>query len=155
MTKVPFFSLISSDGKTVTPWDFEQKNNLVIFFAHGSRCRICSAKIEELAGHINDFEFYNSKVIAVVLDPEEVLRLMQQEKKLPLILLADPLSKTISKFNDLTDIGENRPTILVADKYGEVYSSYSPAQETDLPGHEEIIADLKLLEYRCPECGIS
>ena len=44
------------------------------------------------------------------------------------------------------------PSVVVADRWGEVAHVAHPSQVQDLPAPEELFEWVRYLEYRCPEC---
>ena len=44
------------------------------------------------------------------------------------------------------------PSVVVADRWGEVAHMAHPSRVGDLPAPEELVEWVRYLEYRCPEC---
>jgi len=149
---VPPFDLPSTTRKTISPWRYKQKKNLVIFFHHGGGCGFCRKKLVELAGIYNRLKDQEAEVLAVSLDSLEENGIVVRQLKLPFPMLSDPKGETVEQY---TSIEGNRllPGVFITDRYGGLFRQEVKEEATDLLDADEIVEWLKFIESQCPECS--
>jgi peroxiredoxin len=144
---LPGFRLRSVDGDVIGPEHFRGKKSVVLFlFDIG--CDECGGFLEEAADRYADYEEANAVIIVVGNAPEGDLRQIRDSLDLPFVLLSDPEGVVLNEYSG------GLPTLLVADRYGEIRIVGQLSDSGHLPDQNEILSQLQLIEIECPECGV-
>lgn len=149
---LPFFNLPSTRGKYVKPWDFKQRKNLVLYFFSDADCSECRQTLIGFSENYHDYRRLNAEVVAIATDSLDNLENLAGELGLSFLLLADTDGKATNLYTGLKP-GENKTvsSIFVADRFGSIEEEWIAKSEDQLPGQDELLATLQLLELRCPE----
>src|SRR5687768_13669270 len=81
---LPSFSLpgVNVPGH-VSPWDYKQHKNLVLFFFHDRECAPCLQLLRELAHGYEEYRQLNAEILAIVSSELQDLSQLQHELQLP------------------------------------------------------------------------
>lgn len=145
---IPAFQLQDSKGNMVSPSDFKDKKNLVIYFfdLHNSEDWEILAEIKQ---HYNDFESANAEVLAISGGPMEEIKECMQSLQLPFSVLCDCKEEAKCSYCVLES------TIFVADKFGELKLQEIVKEDNLDKILNSVQSQLELIELECPECGVS
>ena len=153
---IPNFRLsaVNRDGQ-VGPWDYKQHRNLVLVFFRSAECQECKQLFREIAAHYGEYEQKEAEVLAISTDELDRLRQLAQDLALPFPVLSDNDGK-------VTDLYLKHPeqiagnavdvAIVVADRWGAVFSTKSIKIDHDLPVEAEVREWLDFIELQCEEC---
>ena len=147
-------SAVNRDGQ-VGPWDYKQHRNLVLIFFRSAECQKCKQLLREIAEHYDDYEEKEAEVLAISTEEIGCLRQLAQDLALPFPVLCDSDGK-------VTDLYLKHPeqiagnavdvAIVVADRWGAVFSTKSIKIDHDLPVEAEVREWLEFIELQCEEC---
>jgi peroxiredoxin len=147
---VPAFSLPGADGMPHGPWDYKQRENLVILL-------LSSAGTSEARGVLNEFKRQyralreeECAVLAVTADTViEHLR-VQEELQLPFPLLADPQGTVLARYT-YWDVQAHvaLPGLVLTNRFGALYTQWIAEREAELPQIAVLLEDLQYLNNLC------
>jgi len=140
------FTLPDASGKQVHPWEYRQRNNLVLFFHHGADCPTCRSTLQDLAANLPALRAEQAVVLAIGPDQPPAAHHPAAELAVSQRLLCDPAGHTVLQH------GLAVPAIVVADRFGEIWAAWQGGDAHALPDSEEIVAWLEFIERQCPEC---
>jgi peroxiredoxin len=147
---IPAFTLPGADGMPHSPWDYKQREHLVLLFTRSTES---SETRGLLRAYAQDFRTLREETCAVLaISPDTVLVNLQTQEDLhlPFPLLADPRGDVISRYTIWNGAASvPLPSIVLADRYNALYEQWIAEQETDLPSIEEILASLRYLNKLC------
>ena len=153
---IPNFRLSAVNRKgQIGPWDYKQHRNLVLIFFRSAECRKCKQALREIAEHYGDYKEKEAEVLAISTDELDRLRQLAQDLALPFPVLSDSDGK-------VTDLYFKHPekvvkktsdvAIVVADRWGAIFSTKSIEIDHDLPVEAEVREWLEFIELQCEEC---
>ncbi|MDX9740459.1 MAG: hypothetical protein RBT81_04660 [Gammaproteobacteria bacterium] len=132
--ELPVLELRDRGGALVSTWRCKHEHPLVLVFAGTD-----DSMIEGFADRIDSYRSANARVLAVVhaREPGD-----GEPPGVPFPVLADDGAATRQYVGAA-------PATVVTDAYGVVEGVFSGT-----PDHERIIDLVRMLEMRCPECGV-
>jgi peroxiredoxin len=147
---IPAFTLPGADGMPHSPWDFKQREHLVLLFTRGTEASETRGLLRAYAQAYQTLREEECAMLAITPDTVIVNLQAQVSLNLPFPLLADPKGDVISRYtrwNSATR--EPSPCIMLADRYNAFYAQWIAEQEADWPPIEEIVASLRYLNKLC------
>jgi peroxiredoxin len=147
---VPAFSLPGADGMPHSPWDYKQRENLVIIL-------LTTNATSEARGLLKEFkqqyptlrEEYCAVLVITANTVIENLR-AQEELQLPFALLADPQGLVLKRYTHWDDVTRiARPGIVLANRYGALRAQWIATNEAELPPIETVLSDLQYINTLC------
>jgi peroxiredoxin len=142
-----FFSLPSVEGRIENLSQFRRQFNLVIFFHHDEiKCAACRLTLDELGDSIDRMEEEKGRVVAV--GPTRLVGEQQgrADSDRSILRLID------SDGHAAVEQGVTVPSLLITDRFGEVYAAWQGGSEHQLPRGEEVVSWLSFIETLCDEC---
>ena len=154
---IPAFTLPGADGMPHSPWDYKQREHLLLLLIRGSTTSETRGLLRAFARQYASFREEECAILAISLDTVIVNLGTQEELHLPFALLADPKGEVIGRFVEYTEEGRQTGTgqdssvvsIVLADRYGALYQQWVAEREADLPGIEELLETLRYLNKLC------
>jgi peroxiredoxin len=147
---IPAFTLPGADGMPHGPWDYKQRQHLILLFTRITSWNETRGLLRAFAKEYPSFREEECAILAI--SPGTVIANLhtQEELHLPYPLLADPEGEVISRYTrwDATT-GSLKPSILLADRYNALYQQWIADSEADLPPIEELLAALRYLNKLC------
>lgn len=143
------FTLPDSNGRAVSLWSYRQRANLVLFFHHGSRCPDCRTALRDLAENLAAFREEEALVLGIGADAPAPTRQLASAIACPFPLLSDPAGHAVAQQ------GLKVPSLVVADRYGEIWAAWDGGEQHHLPNPPEIARWLEFVELQCPECSVA
>jgi peroxiredoxin len=148
MQMLPAFTLPGPDGMPHSPWDYKQREHLVLLVTR-------SVKSSETRGLLRAFAdaylaFREEYCAILAISPNTVLANLEAQEKLhlPFPLLADPKGEVISRYTAWND-GTPTPCIVLADRYNEIRQVWATEREADLPAIEDLLEWLRYINRLC------
>ncbi len=147
---IPAFSLPGADGMPHSPWDYKQRENLVLLFSQSVTTSEGREILHAFAQRLQDFREEGCAILAITADTVLVNLEAQERLHLPFPLLADPKGGVITRYTKW-DSTQNKvwPCIVLANRYNALYQQWSAEQESNLPPLEELLDSLRYLNSLC------
>jgi len=136
-----FFALQSIDGKEVNLSDYRRHKNLVLFFHHGAACPICQKVLQQLTADPNAYR--QDRAVFVSISPDNPTSLGPESD---FVALRDVDNRALQQQ------GLVNPSVIVTDRYGEIFAVWDGGATHDLPCVEDITEWLTFIENLCVEC---
>ena len=147
---IPAFSLPGADGMPHSPWDYKQRENLVLLFLQSAVTSEGRGVLRTFAKHFQDFREEACAILAITADTVIANLDAQKALHLPFPLLADPQGSVMMRYTAWDGTQKNAsPCIVVANRYNAVYQHWLVEQESDLPSIEELLESLRYLNSLC------
>lgn len=147
---IPAFSLPGADGMPHSPWDYKQRQHLILLFLSSTSSSENRGLLRTFAKAYAAIREEQCSILAIA--PDKVLDnlLIQDELHLPYPLLADPKGEVFSQYSNLDEIsGTYKPCIVLADRYNALYQLWIAGSVTDLPPIDELLDSLQYLNKQC------
>ena len=150
---LPSFSLpgVNVPGH-VSPWDYKQHKNLVLFFFHDRECAPCLRLLRELAQGYEEYRRLNAEILAIVGGELQDLSKLQHGLQLPFPLLSDPGAAVFASYEEWSDGARPAFGVFIADRWGALFMKIVGSDAEQIPGDSEIRGWLSFIEIQCPEC---
>lgn len=150
---IPPFSLpgVNAPGN-ISPWDYKQHKNLVLFFFHDRECAPCLRLLRELASSYEEYRQLNAEILAVVGGGLLDLSELQRELQLPFPLLSDPGAAVFASYGGWGDVARPAHGVFIADRWGALFMKTVGSDTERFPSDSEIRGWLSFIEIQCPEC---
>src|SRR5438874_6190635 len=84
---IPAFTLPGSDGMPHSPWDYKQREHLILLFTSSVKTSEGRALLSTFADHYKDFREEACSILAITADPVIVGLQAQDDLSLPFPLL--------------------------------------------------------------------
>jgi peroxiredoxin len=147
---VPAFSLPGADGMPHSPWDYKQREHLVIILLTSFTTSEARGLLKEFKRAYRALREEECAVLALSTDTVVENLRTQEELHLPFPLLADPQGEVLKQYTywDREDRSA-RPCLVLADRYGALSAQWIAEHEATLPSLEELLKDLQYLNKLC------
>lgn len=147
------FSLSTLEGRKVQISSFRGRSNLVLIFIGKQIGKRERNYVNEITAHTSDLITEEARVF-VILRSHEDARSFHDANPVPLTLLIDEDGQAHRAVGAIETDGNPAPMVIVTDRYGEIFASYSTTSGEELPDSSEIIKWLFFINSQCPECGV-
>jgi peroxiredoxin len=147
---IPAFTLPGADGMPHSPWDYKQREHLVLLIIRSSLTGESRELLRDFAQRYAAFREEECAILAI--SPHTVITNLQTQEALhlPFALLADPTGEFISRYTHWdNDTRTCCPSILLADRYNALYRQWIAENEAHLPATEELLECLRYLNKLC------
>lgn len=147
---IPAFTLPGADGMPHSPWDYKQRQHLILLFVRSSVSIETRGLLRAFTKEYSVFKEEQCSILAISSDTVIANLQAQEDIHLPYPLLADPKGEVISRYTpwDTTTKTLN-PCIVLADRYNALYQKWIVTNEGDLPPIEELLDSLRYLNKLC------
>ena len=146
---IPAFSLPGTDGMPHSPWDYKQREHLLLIFCQGT-ARKGQDLLQTFAQHYRALREERCALLAITTDPVITNMQISEELHLPFPLLADVNRQIIQRYTHYDSHSTQfRPCIVLADRYNALYERWIELNEMVLPDPTEILASLQYLNNLC------
>ncbi|GCE25249.1 hypothetical protein KDA_07330 [Dictyobacter alpinus] len=147
---LPAFSLPGADGMPHSPWDYKQREHLVILFLTDVSSATERALLQDYARAYANFREEQCAVLAVTANAVLMNLQTQEELRLPFPLLSDVQGKVITRYTQWNATEHTLlPCIILADRYSALYRRWIAENISDLPGSQELLDSLQYLNKLC------
>lgn len=153
---IPAFTLPGADGMPHSPWDYKQREHLLLLFTRSSTTSETHGLLRAFAQRYANFREEECSILAISPDTVIVNLHAQEELHLPFALLADSKGEVIARYVEAWRAATRAPTdtklypsIVLADRYGALYQQWIAESEADLPAIEELLESLRYLNKLC------
>lgn len=145
---LPLFTLPGPDGMPYSPLAYKQREHLTILFLQNTSTPEVQELLRAYAAHYADFREEYCAILAVTTNTVIANLQAQETLRLPFPLLADPQGEVSRRYTSLPQ-DVPHPSVVLADRYGEVYQQWSAEQVSGLPPIAELLASLQYLNKLC------
>lgn len=147
---VPIFTLPGPDGVPHGPWDYKQREHLLLLFTRNATTSEGRGILRAFARQYRDFREETCSILAITADPVLVNVQVQETLHLPFPLLADPQGSVIARYTSWDSTQKSlAPSIVLADCYNALYKQWIAENETALPPITELLESLQYLNRLC------
>jgi len=147
---IPAFTLPGGDGMPHSPWDYKQREHLIVLFTPGVKTNEGRALLTTYAEHYKDFREEACSILAITADPVIASLQAQEDLCLPFPLLADPAGTVIARYTHWdTSTRTLTPSVVLANRYGALYMQWIAEDEAKLPPMTELLESLAYLNRLC------
>ena len=147
---VPAFVLPGADGMPHGPWDYKQREHLIIILlssAHASGAREVLSDFKRQYRALKEEE---CAVLALTADTVIEHLHVQEDLQLPFPLLADPQGTVIARYTPWdTHARKAWPSFVLANRYGALYAQWVAEHEAELPQIAVLLDDLQYMNKLC------
>ncbi len=147
---IPAFSLPGADGMPHSPWDYKQREHLVLLLIQSATTKEGQELLCMFAQHFQDFREEQCAILAITA--ETVIANLEAQKALhlPFSLLADPKGGVISRYTKW-DAAQKilTPNIILANRYNALHQQWIIEREEDMLPISDILASLHYLNSLC------
>ena len=141
---IPAFTLPGTDGMPHGPWDYKQREHLVVLF---TRSLTESELLRTFAAHYTAFREEYCAILGITAETVIANLQVQEQLHLPFPLLADPPGRIIQRYTAWEATSHTvKPCIILADRYNALYEQWSADSEADLPPVKELLETLPVHE---------
>jgi peroxiredoxin len=145
---IPAFSLPGPDGMPHSPWDYKQREHLILLFVQSAQEG--QDLLHTFARHYTEFRAEVCAILAITAEPVIKNLQAQEELRLPFPLLSDPQGNVIARYTYWNSTTHKlHPCIVLADRYGALYQQETAAHEAELPAITEWLESLQYLNKLC------
>jgi peroxiredoxin len=147
---IPAFSLPATDGMPHGPWDYKQREHLVVIVIRSATTDAERSLLRTFATHSTAFRTEYCAILAITADAVITNLQAQEQLRLPFPLLADPTGRIIQRYTDWDATTRAvKPALILADRYNALYAQWNAADEADLPSVKDILEHLQYMNTLC------
>lgn len=147
---IPAFQLPGADGMPHSPWNYKQREHLVLLFTRSTTTNEACNLLRTFAEHYSEFREEVCAILAITADPVIVNLEAQEALHLPFPLLSDPQGETIARYTHWDSTTKSlTPSIVLASRYGALYQQWIAHHESALPPITELLESLQYLNRLC------
>ncbi|GAC1422281.1 MAG: hypothetical protein PVS3B3_07340 [Ktedonobacteraceae bacterium] len=147
---MPAFRLPGADGMPHSPWDYKQRENLILLFLQSTTTSEGRGLLRTFAQHFQDFRGEDCAILAITADTVIGNLEIQEALRLPFPLLADPKGEVIARYTAWDPTQRNlMPCIVLANRYNAVDQQWLAEHESDLPSIDKLLESLRYLNSLC------
>lgn len=147
---IPAFTLPGADGMPHSPWDYKQRDHLLLLFMPGIAASEVRTLLRTYAQHYTKFREEECALLAITPDPVFSNLQAQEELRLPFSLLSDAQGKVIARYTQWdADAHTLSPCIVQADRYSALYQRWITNSITELPAIQDLLDNLQYLNKLC------
>lgn len=147
---IPAFSLPGADGMPHSPWDYKQRQHLILLFTHRTSSSETRGLLHSFAKEYSAFRVEECSMLAISPDTVFANLHTQEELRLPYPLLADPKGDVFSQYTFWDALSDSlNPCIVLADRYNALYQQWIAESEGGLPSIEQLLESLRYLNKQC------
>ena len=147
---IPAFTLPGADGMPHSPWDYKQREHLLLLFPSNGTTSEGHGLLRAFAYDYSRFREEQCALLAVTSNTVFANLETQDALHLPYALLADPDGKVITRYTTWDTQSHNvTPALILADRYGALYERWLVEQEAELPTITSLLDTLSYLNRLC------
>jgi peroxiredoxin len=147
---IPAFSLPGTDGVPHSPWDYKQRENLILLFTSSSTASEGRGLLRAFARQYSEFREELCSILAITADTVLVNLQTQEKLQLPFPLLSDPQGSVIARYTYWDGATKSlSPSIVLTNRYNALYKQWIATNEAELPPITELMESLQYLNLLC------
>jgi peroxiredoxin len=146
---IPAFSLPGPDGMPHSPWDYKQRQHLLLVFCHSATQQGRNV-LQTFAQQYRELREERCALLAITDHPVIINMQISAELHLPFPLLADVDRHVIQRYTyDDPYTTQFKPCTILADRYNALYERWIELDEKNVLLSTEIFASLHYLNNIC------
>lgn len=147
---IPAFELPDADGMPYSPWNYKQRQNLILLFTRDIMLGETRGLLRAFAQHYATFREEECALLAITPNPVIVNLGVQEELRLPFPVLGNPQGNVIARYTRWDRATQTLyPGIVLADRFNALYQQWTAETEAELPPIEELLTSLGYLNSLC------
>ncbi len=147
---IPAFTLPATDSMLHSPWDYKQREHLILLFTSSTATSEGRGILRAFAQEYRTFREEQCALLAITADPVIANLQAQEMLHFPFPLLSDPQGQVIAHYTRWDNaVRRLTPGIFLADRYNALYEQWITEREADLPSIAELVAILQYLNRLC------
>ena len=147
---IPTFTLPGTDGMPHSPWDYKQREHLLLLFINSTTTSEAHNLLSNYARHYAEFREEQCSLLVISLDPVLTNLQAQEELHIPFALLSDTCAITIARYTQWDPTTRTLlASMVLADRYNALYEQKVAASIDELPTIQDILASLRYLNILC------
>ncbi|MBV9711908.1 MAG: redoxin domain-containing protein [Ktedonobacteraceae bacterium] len=147
---IPAFTLPGTDGMPHGPWDYKQREHLILLFTSSATTGAEHELLQTFASHYTEFREEYCAILAITAEAVIANLQAQEQLHLPFPLLADPAGRVIQRYTGWEEATRAvKPSIVLADRYNALYEQWNAGDETEQPPVKELLECLQYLNKLC------
>jgi peroxiredoxin len=147
---IPMFTLPGTDGMPHSPWDYKQREHLLLLFITSTTTSEAHDLLNNYAQHYAEFREEQCSILVASLDPVLINLQTQEELHLPFALISDTSANTIVRYTQWEPtVRTLLPSMVLANRYNALYEQKIVASIAELPPIQDILASLRYLNLLC------
>ncbi len=147
---IPAFILPGTDGMPHSPWDYKQRENLVILITQSVKTNEGRELLRTFAEY---FQTLREEMCAVLaISPDTVIANLEAQEalRLPFPLLADPTGGVISYYTQWNTVQRTLTSgIILTNLYNALHQQWMLEHEGEAPPISELVDALHYLNNLC------
>jgi peroxiredoxin len=145
------FQLTSSEQKSILLSEYRGRSNMVLVLAGESEGVV--GFLAGLQEHQAELAENEARVLIILAGSQQHASDLKQSLHLNFEVLADKDGHVHRLLGATDPVGHICPAVFITDRFGEVFAAYSVGRDKLLPGSEEILSWIDLINRQCPECA--
>lgn len=147
---IPTFTLPATDGMPHSPWDYKQREHLILLFPSSTATSEGRGLLRAFAQGYRAFREERCALLAITADAVIANLETQEALHLPFPLLSDVRGEVITRYTHWDSLTHTlTPAIFLADRYSALYEQWVTEREADLPPISELVSSLQYLNRLC------
>ena len=149
---MPDFTLLSSNGKQVSLYDYRGRANLALFFLGRTQDAGDNALLSALAARYSEIAETDSEVVVVLAESVAQADEFRRKMHLPFPVLFDPDMRVHNMVGASGAQAVPAAALYITDRFLEVFAAWRTGTGDRLPDISEVLSWLTYLDSQCPEC---
>jgi peroxiredoxin len=147
---IPTFTLPGTDGMPHSPWDYKQREHLLLLFISSTTTGEAHELLRSYAQHYAEFREEQCSLLVISLDTVLINLQTQEELHLPFALVSDAQGLTIQRYTQWEQASRTlSPGVILADRYNALYEQKIVDSIAELPAIQETLESLRYLNRIC------
>jgi peroxiredoxin len=152
---IPSFTLPGTDGMPHSPWDYKQRENLLLFIIPTLDDMEIQKLLISFAQNYARFREERCALLAITAQPVITNLQLQEKLHLPFPIVADTQALVFSRYTlpqpakEPENIPPFLPAIVLADRYNALYQQWIAPQPKMFPTIDELLQALQYLNSIC------
>lgn len=143
---IPAFILPGADGMPHSPWDYKQRENLVLILLTDATGTEAQAILQDFQRRYAELREEYCAVLVVTANTVIENLHVQDDLRLPFALLADPTGQVMRRYTVWdTTTRTATPAFILANRYGALRERWIG----ELPALDELLVDLRYMNTLC------
>jgi peroxiredoxin len=147
---IPTFTLPGTDGMPHSPWDYKQREHLLLLFINSTKTGEAHDLLRSYAQYYADFREEQCSLLVISSDTVFINLQTQEELHLPFALVSDAQGNTIKRYTQWEEATRTcLPGIVLADRYNALYEQKIVDNIAGLPTIQDTLESLRYLNRIC------